>query len=260
MFIIRIMKLSEGVEWALHCCTVLALVPEDRALPAARLAEFHGVPTAYLAKHLQALSRAGVIESVPGQRGGYRLAPGPGGDAGPGVPGRLHHHPGHAPGRGGLAGRAAIPHGGRPARRAGRHHSPEGRRKGDQMVSGGVAMRIFVAGATGVVGQRAVPLLVEAGHEVTAVARTPEKAAWLRSVGATPVSVDLFDAAAVTEAMAGHDVVINLATSIPPASRAARRSAWAGNDRIRTVASANLAGAAIATGAGRYIQESISLI
>jgi nucleoside-diphosphate-sugar epimerase len=121
-------------------------------------------------------------------------------------------------------------------------------------------MRIFVAGATGVVGQRAVPLLVEAGHEVTAVARTPEKAAWLRSVGATPVSVDLFDAAAVTEAMAGHDVVINLATSIPPASRAARRSAWAGNDRIRTVASANLAGAAIATGAGRYIQESISLI
>jgi Rrf2 family protein len=68
------MKLSEGVEWALHCCTVLALVPEGRALPASRLAEFHGVPTAYLAKHLQALSRAGVIESVPGQRGGYRLA------------------------------------------------------------------------------------------------------------------------------------------------------------------------------------------
>src|SRR5918911_914147 len=67
MFIIRIMKLSEGVEWALHCCTVLALVPEDRTLPAARLAEFHGVPTAYLAKHLQALSRAGVIESVPGE-------------------------------------------------------------------------------------------------------------------------------------------------------------------------------------------------
>jgi Rrf2 family protein len=78
MFIVRIVRLSEGVEWALHCCTVLALVPEDRALPAARLAEFHGVPTAYLAKHLQALSRAGVIESVPGQKGGYRLARPPG--------------------------------------------------------------------------------------------------------------------------------------------------------------------------------------
>lgn len=68
------MKLGDGVEWALHCCTVLALLPPDAALPASRLAEFHGVPSAYLAKHLQALSREGIVESVPGQRGGYRLA------------------------------------------------------------------------------------------------------------------------------------------------------------------------------------------
>ena len=68
------MKLSDGVEWALHCCVVLAVVPDDGALPAARLAEFHGVPAAYLAKHLQSLSRAGIVESVPGPRGGYRLA------------------------------------------------------------------------------------------------------------------------------------------------------------------------------------------
>jgi Rrf2 family protein len=68
------MRLSDGVEWALHCCTLLALLPPGRALPAARLAEFHEVPPAYLAKHLQALSRAGIIESVPGRRGGYRLA------------------------------------------------------------------------------------------------------------------------------------------------------------------------------------------
>jgi Rrf2 family protein len=68
------MRLSDGVEWALHCCTVLALLPPDRALPAARLAEFHEVPPAYLAKHLQALARAGIVESVPGRNGGYRLA------------------------------------------------------------------------------------------------------------------------------------------------------------------------------------------
>ena len=68
------MKLSDGVEWTIHCCTLLALVPPDAALPAARLAEFHGVPAAYLAKHLQALARAGIVESVPGRRGGYRLA------------------------------------------------------------------------------------------------------------------------------------------------------------------------------------------
>jgi Rrf2 family protein len=66
-------QLGEGVEWALHCCTVLATVPEGRTLPAARLAEFHGVPAAYLAKHLQALSQAGIVESVAGRRGGYRL-------------------------------------------------------------------------------------------------------------------------------------------------------------------------------------------
>src|SRR5437588_6699437 len=67
------MKLGEPVEWALHCTTVLALLPSDGALPAAKLAEFHGVPGAYLAKALQSLSRAGIVESVPGRRGGYRL-------------------------------------------------------------------------------------------------------------------------------------------------------------------------------------------
>lgn len=67
------MKLGEPVEWALHSCTLLAVLPDDRALPASRLAEFHGVPGAYLAKALQALSQAGIVEAVPGRRGGYRL-------------------------------------------------------------------------------------------------------------------------------------------------------------------------------------------
>jgi len=68
------MKISEGVEWGIHCCTILALLPPDKAMPAVRLAEYHGVPAPYLAKHLQALSRAGIVESVAGPRGGYRLA------------------------------------------------------------------------------------------------------------------------------------------------------------------------------------------
>ena len=68
------MKLSDGVEWGVHACVVLAVLPPDGALPAARLAEYHGVPSAYLAKHLQALSRAGIVESVAGPKGGYRLA------------------------------------------------------------------------------------------------------------------------------------------------------------------------------------------
>lgn len=68
------MQLSEGVEWAVHVCTVLAVVPEGNVLPAARLAEYHELPPAYLAKHLQALAAAGIVASVPGRRGGYRLA------------------------------------------------------------------------------------------------------------------------------------------------------------------------------------------
>jgi Rrf2 family protein len=71
------MRMNEGVEWALHACTVLALLPDDQALPAARLAEFHGVPAAYLAKQLQAMAGAGIVASVPGRRGGYRLAKAP---------------------------------------------------------------------------------------------------------------------------------------------------------------------------------------
>jgi Rrf2 family protein len=68
------MKLSDGVEWGVHACALLAVLPADAALPAARLAEYHGVPSAYLAKHLQALARAEVLETVKGPRGGYRLS------------------------------------------------------------------------------------------------------------------------------------------------------------------------------------------
>ena len=70
----EIVKLSQGVEWALHCCSILAAVPPDRSMPAARLAELHELPAAYLAKQLQALSVAGIVESLPGPKGGYRLA------------------------------------------------------------------------------------------------------------------------------------------------------------------------------------------
>src|SRR5436305_12175251 len=68
------MHLSEGVEWGLHCAVLLAVMPSDAALATGRLAEYHGVPVAYLAKHLQAMSRAGILAAVPGRGGGYRLA------------------------------------------------------------------------------------------------------------------------------------------------------------------------------------------
>lgn len=71
------MKLSDGVEQAIHCVTMLTGLSPDGVLSAAALAEFHGVSTSYLLKHLQALSGAGILETVPGPKGGYRLAKAP---------------------------------------------------------------------------------------------------------------------------------------------------------------------------------------
>ncbi|MDQ0940631.1 Rrf2 family protein [Streptomyces sp. V1I1] len=65
------MKMSGGVEWALHCCVVLTSVEEP--VPATRLAELHDVSASYPAKQLQALSRAGLVRSVQGKAGGYVL-------------------------------------------------------------------------------------------------------------------------------------------------------------------------------------------
>ncbi|MGW5049681.1 RrF2 family transcriptional regulator [Actinokineospora sp. NPDC004072] len=66
--------MSEGVEWALHTCTNLAWVEPGDAVPAARLAAAFNLPAAYLNKQLQALTRAGILTSTSGPRGGFRLA------------------------------------------------------------------------------------------------------------------------------------------------------------------------------------------
>jgi Rrf2 family protein len=68
------MKLSDGVEWALHSAALLAVLPPGAVLPAKALAEYHGISESYLVKHLQALATDGLLESVPGPKGGYRLA------------------------------------------------------------------------------------------------------------------------------------------------------------------------------------------
>jgi 2-alkyl-3-oxoalkanoate reductase len=120
-------------------------------------------------------------------------------------------------------------------------------------------MKVFVTGATGVVGRRAVPLLVAAGHEVTAVARTPEKAKRMERAGARPVAVELFDATAVRRALAGHDAVLNLATHIPGSTtKMLLPWAWRENDRVRREGSAVLVDAALAEGVGRFVQESFA--
>jgi nucleoside-diphosphate-sugar epimerase len=121
-------------------------------------------------------------------------------------------------------------------------------------------MKIFVTGATGVLGRRAVLRLLADGSEVTGIARNRRQGDWLRSLGATPVAVSLFDRDALTTAAAGHEVVANLATAVPTGPRAALRSAWKESHRLRRDASRNLVDVALRVGAERYLQESLALL
>ncbi len=121
-------------------------------------------------------------------------------------------------------------------------------------------MKVFVAGATGVLGRPTLRALVEAGHEVRGTARGEEKTQLVRSLGAEPVAVDLFDAEAVKAAIAGSEAVLHFATKIPPIMRLRWKGAWKENDRLRTEGSRILVDAALAAGAGVYVQESITFI
>lgn len=121
-------------------------------------------------------------------------------------------------------------------------------------------MRIFIAGATGVIGRRVVPQLLAAGHQLTAIARSAASRSALQQMGAAWTSASLFDLDALKTAVRAHDTVINLATHVPPNSRALFPGAWRETGRIRREGSANLMVAARTAGAKRFIQESFAPI
>src|SRR5579884_456341 len=124
-----------------------------------------------------------------------------------------------------------------------------------------MATRIFVAGATGAIGRRLLPLLVEAGHQVFGMTRSPEKVAVLNEAGAEAVVIDVFDAPALVRAVkeARPEVVIHQLTDLPygldPAQMAEARVR---NARIRSEGTRNLVEAALAAGAKRLIAQSIA--
>jgi len=78
-------------------------------------------------------------------------------------------------------------------------------------------VRVFVAGASGVIGLRLLPLLVAAGHEVAAMTRSPQKLERLHDLGAVPVVCDVFDAEALREVVAAFqpEAVVNELTDLP---------------------------------------------
>jgi len=121
-------------------------------------------------------------------------------------------------------------------------------------------VRIFLAGATGVIGIRLVPLLTGAGHLVAAMTRSPDKTRRLAELGAEPVVCDVFDTAALRRAVAAFrpDLVMHQLTDLPD-DASQIRSYGDRNDRMRTEGTRNLlAAAAAGAGAGRFIAQSIS--
>jgi uncharacterized protein YbjT (DUF2867 family) len=118
-------------------------------------------------------------------------------------------------------------------------------------------MRIFVAGASGLIGTRLVPLLVAAGHTVAGMTRSPGKADTLAGLGAEPVVCDVYDAAGLSAALAGFrpDVVIHQLTDLPDNAADFGPSATEANRRIRIEGTGNLLRAA---GDARMIAQSIS--
>jgi nucleoside-diphosphate-sugar epimerase len=114
-------------------------------------------------------------------------------------------------------------------------------------------MRLFIAGGSGVIGRRLVPSLVQLGHEVVGVTRTPSGAALLREAGAQPVLADVFDRAGLIAIVraARPEIVIHQLTDLGAADPVA-------NAALRTRGTRHLVDAALAAGARRIVAQSIA--
>ena len=120
-------------------------------------------------------------------------------------------------------------------------------------------MRIFLAGATGVIGRRLVPLLVERGHVVAGMTRSPGNAEVLNDLGAEPVVCDVFDAERLRDAVAAFspDLVMHQLTDLPDDLERIRESGGA-NARIRREGTRNLLAAASSADVDRVIAQSVA--
>jgi nucleoside-diphosphate-sugar epimerase len=122
-------------------------------------------------------------------------------------------------------------------------------------------VRVFLAGATGVIGRRLTPLLLSHGHQVTCMTRSGQRAGWLREHGAEAVIADALDADAVRDAVAQArpEAVIHQLTSLPQRidPRKMKRD-FELNDRLRSEGTRILVGAAQAAGARRIVAQSVA--
>jgi nucleoside-diphosphate-sugar epimerase len=123
--------------------------------------------------------------------------------------------------------------------------------------------KVFLAGATGAIGRRMLPLLRAAGYEVTGTTRVPSRAEDLRAAGITPVIVDVYDAAALSAAMlaARPDVVVHQLTDLPAGLKAELMAeGLIRNARVRIEGTRNLVDAALGAGVRRLVAQSIAFV
>jgi nucleoside-diphosphate-sugar epimerase len=120
-------------------------------------------------------------------------------------------------------------------------------------------VRVFVAGASGVIGVHLLPLLVSAGHQVAGMTRSPDKKTLISGLGAEPVVGDVFDVAALTDAVVefGPDLVMHQLTDLPDDARLISRHLSA-NARIRREGTTNLLAAARAAGSRGFVAQSVA--
>ena len=122
-------------------------------------------------------------------------------------------------------------------------------------------MKVFVAGASGALGRRLTPALLEAGHGVTGMTRSQESADRLRQAGADAVVCDVFDRERLTEAVhdAAPDAVVHQLTALP-SEFDIRKIDYGPTNRLRTEGTRNLLDAAAAAGVSRFVSQSIAFM
>src|SRR6185436_14525688 len=120
-------------------------------------------------------------------------------------------------------------------------------------------VRIFLAGASGVIGQRLIPRLVQAGHVVGGLTRSPSKTELLRHLGAEPILCDVFDREALISAIGDFkpEIVLNELTDLPD-DAAEIRALSDRNARIRTEGTRNLIEAARQSGSPKLLAQSVA--
>jgi hypothetical protein len=143
--------------------------------------------------------------------------------------------------------------------------SPSGRTRAvdekcpSHMFCGGTNMRIFLAGATGLIGIRLLPLMFAEGHVIAAMTRTHEKIDGLRAAGVTPVLCDIFDQNSLTAAVKDFqpDLIVHQVTDLPDQIEKLP-DFLPGNNRVRSEGTRNLLAAAQAANASGFLAQSIA--